>query len=106
MTYLLNHTVNSDDEQPIVLVTALTGSATYQIGGSTIELALLLYDQSGRKLSWQKMHTCVVKLEHLMLSLTDEISMVGLKNSKKLIKLSAQLKVKVMETLETYAFFL
>ena len=77
MAYLLNHIIHPDDEQPIVLVTAPTGSAAYQIGGSTIVSALLLYKHGKSKPSWLKRTIMQLKFEHLMLSLTDEISMVG-----------------------------
>ena len=33
--YMLNHTINPDDDQPLVLITAPTGSAAFQVGGST-----------------------------------------------------------------------
>ena len=36
MHFMLNHTINPDDDQPLVLVTAATGSAAFQVGGSTI----------------------------------------------------------------------
>ena len=67
------HTVKPDDDQPIVLTTAPTGSAAFQIGGSTIHSAFLLHDNYKSKLSWEK------RSKHMMLSITDEISMVGLK---------------------------
>ena len=38
------HTVKPDDDQPIVLITAPTGSAAFQIGGSRIHSAFLLHD--------------------------------------------------------------
>ena len=44
--YMLNHTINPYDDQPLVLVTAPTGSAAFQVGGSTIHSAFLLYDKS------------------------------------------------------------
>ena len=43
--YMLKHTINPDDDQPLVLVTAPTGSAAFQVGGSTIHSAFLLYDK-------------------------------------------------------------
>ena len=33
--YMINHTINPDDDQPLVLITAPTGSAAFQVGGST-----------------------------------------------------------------------
>ena len=56
-----------------------TGSAAYQIGGSTIHSAFLMYDDSKSKSSWEKRMIMQLKLEHMMLSVTDEISMVGFK---------------------------
>ena len=35
-----SNTVKPDDDQPVVLITAWTGSAAFQIGGSTIHLHL------------------------------------------------------------------
>ena len=36
MANMFKHTVNPGDDQPIVLITAPTGSAAFQVGGSTI----------------------------------------------------------------------
>ena len=41
MSHIFEHTVKPDDDQPIVLITAPTGSAAFQIGGSTIHSAFL-----------------------------------------------------------------
>ena len=49
MCYMLNHTINPDDDQPLVLVTAPTSSVAFQLGGSTIHSAFLLYDKSRTK---------------------------------------------------------
>ena len=79
MSYFVHNVVNADPDQPIVLMTAPTGSAAFQIGGSTIDSALLLYDCSKNKPSWEKKTIMQIKLENLTLLLTDEISMVGFK---------------------------
>ena len=79
MSHFFKHTVKPDDDQPNVLITAPTGSAAFQIGGSTIHSAFLLHDKFKPKYSWQKRNTMQLKLEQMMLSITDEISMVGLK---------------------------
>ena len=42
MSHFFKHTVKPDDDQPNVLITAPTGSAAFQIGGSTIHSAFLL----------------------------------------------------------------
>ena len=72
MSYFLKHTVKPDDDQPIVLITAQAGSAAFQIGGSTIHSAFLLHDNYKSKPSWEKRSKMQIKLEHVMLSITDE----------------------------------
>ena len=79
MSNFFKHTVKPDDDQPIILITAPTGSAAFQIGGSTIHSAFLLHDNFKSKPSWEKRTQMQLKLEHMMLSITDEISMVGFK---------------------------
>ena len=44
MSHFFKHTVKPDDDQPVVRITAPTGSAAFQIGGSTIHSAFLLHD--------------------------------------------------------------
>ena len=44
MSHFFKHRVKPDDDQPIILITAPTGSAAFQIGGSTIHSAFLLND--------------------------------------------------------------
>ena len=73
------HTVKPDDDQPIVFITAPTGSAVFQIGGSTIHSTFLLHDNFKSKCNWEKRSKMQLKLEHMMLSITDEISIVGFK---------------------------
>ena len=75
--YLLQHVLCPDPDQPIVLVTAPTGSAAYNINGSTIHSALSINDRTKAVLPYEKQCLMQVKLEHLMLLITDEISMVG-----------------------------
>ena len=52
MSHFFKHTVKPDDDQPIVLITAPTVSAAFQIGGSTIHSAYLLHDNFKSKPSW------------------------------------------------------
>ena len=54
MSHFFKHTVKPDDDQPIVLITAPTGSAAFQIGGFTIHSACLLHDNYKSKPSWEK----------------------------------------------------
>ena len=72
-SHFFKHTVKPDDDQPIVLITAPTGSAAFQNGGSTIHSAFLLHDNYKSKPSWEKRSKMQLKLEHMMLSITDEI---------------------------------
>ena len=78
MPYIFKHAVKPDDDQAIVLITALTGSAAFQISGSIIHSAFLLHDNFKSKPSWERTQM-QLKLEHMMLSITDEISMLGFK---------------------------
>ena len=79
MSHFFKHTVKRDDDQPVVLITAPTGSAAFLIGGSTIHSVFRLHDNFKSKPSWEKRSQMQFKLEHMMLSITDEISMVGFK---------------------------
>ena len=75
-----------EDDQPLVLVTAPTGSAAFKVGGSTIHSAFLLYDKSRTKPSWEKHSIMQLKLQKLMLPITDEISMVSFKQYQQMNK--------------------
>ena len=92
MFHFFKHTLKPDDDQPIVLITAPTGSAAFQIGGSTIHSAFLLNDNYKSKPSWEKRSKMQLKLEHMMLSITDEISMVGFKQFQSMNQTMCTLK--------------
>ena len=77
MSHLLQHILRPEPDQPIAIVTAPTGSAAYNIGGSTIHSALSINDRTKGVISFEKQCTMQIKLEHLMLLVVDEISMVG-----------------------------
>ena len=81
-----------EDDQPLVLKTAPTGSAAFQIGGSTIHSAFLLHDKARSKTSWEKYTIMQLKLKNLMLSLTDEISMVGFKKFQQMNEMMCHVK--------------
>ena len=76
--HFFKHTLKPDDDQPIVLITGPTGSAAFQIGGSTIHSAFLLNDNYKSIPSWEERTKMQLKLEYMM-NITDEISMVGFK---------------------------
>ena len=92
MSHFFKHTVKPDDDQPIVLITAPTGSAAFQIGESTIHSAFLLHDNFKSKPSWEKRTQMQLKLEHMILSITDEISMVGFKQFQSMNQAMCTLK--------------
>ena len=92
MSYFFKHTVKPDDDQPIVLITAPTGSAAFQTGVSTIHSAFLLHDNYKSKPSWEKRSKMPMKLEHMMLSITDEICMVGFKQFQSMNAIMCTLK--------------
>ena len=79
MSHFFKHTVKPDDDQPIVLIIGPKGLAAFQIGGSIIHSAFLLHDNYKSKPSWEKRSKMKLKLEHMVLSITDDINMVGFK---------------------------
>ena len=91
LSHFFKHAVKPDDDQPIVLITAPTGSAAFQIGGSMIHSAFLLHDNFKSKPSWEKRSQMQLKLEHMM-SITDEISMVGFKQFQSMNQTMCTLK--------------
>ena len=92
MSIFFKHTGKPDDDQPIVLITAPTGSAAFQTGGSTIHSPFLLHDSFKSKPSWEKRTQMQLKLEHMILSVTDEISMVGFKQFQSMNQTMCTLK--------------
>ena len=91
MSHFFKHTVKPDD-QPVVLITASTGSAAFQIGRSTIHSIFLFHDNFKSKSSWEKRSKMQLKLEHMILSITDEISMVGFKQFQSMNQTMCALK--------------
>ena len=98
MSHFFKHTVKYDDDQPTVLITVPIGSAAFQIGGSTIHSTFLLHDNYKTKPSWEKRSKMQLKLEHMMLSITDEIIMVGFKQFQSMNQTMYALNVVIDET--------
>ena len=92
MSHFFKHTVKPDDDHPIVLITVPTESAAFQIRRSTIHSGFLLHDNYKSKPSWEKRSKMQLKLEHMMLSITDEISMVGFKQFQSMNQTMCTLK--------------
>ena len=68
MTNMFKHKISPGDDQPIVLITAPTGSAAFQVGGSTVHAAFLLYHKTKTKVSYENQTLMQLKLEKVMLS--------------------------------------
>ena len=81
-----------DDDQPIVLITGPTGSAAFQIVRFTIHFAFLSHDNFKIKPRWEKRSQMQLKLEHMILSITEEISMVGFKQFESINQTMCTLK--------------
>ena len=92
MSHFFKPTVKPDDDKAIVLITAPTGSAAFQIVGSTIHSTFLLHDNFKSKPSWEKRSKMHLKLEHMMLSIPDEISMVCFKQFQSMNQTMCALK--------------
>ena len=92
MSRFFKHTVKPDDDQPIVLITAPKGSAVIQIGGSTPHSTFLLHDNFKSKSSLEKRSQMQLKLDHMMLSITDEINMAGFKEFQSMNQTMCTLK--------------
>ena len=73
-------------------MTAPTGSTAFQIGGSTINSTFLLHNNFKSKPRWEKRSQMQLKLEHMMLSITDEISMVDFKQFQSMNQTMCALK--------------
>ena len=69
-----------DPDQPLVLLTAPTGLATFNIGGITLHSAFMLNsdNNSSEVVDWEKKSTMQMKLNGIALCVIDEVSMVGL----------------------------
>ena len=75
--HMFEKTLVPQPDEPLILLTAPTGSAAFNIGGTTIHAAFMLSSTSGERMSWQKRSTLYTKLEKLVACINDEVSMVG-----------------------------
>ena len=92
--YFLQKTMKIEPDQPIVLLTAPTGLAAFNIGGVTLHSAFMLRTSNDctETSGWEKKSTMQVKLKNLALCVIDEISMVGTSTFQKIC--SALKKIK------------
>ena len=77
--YFLQQTMQVHPDEPLVLLTAPTGLAAFDIGGVTLHSAFMLHSNStvNETADWEKQSTMQLKLGSLVLCIIDEISMVG-----------------------------
>ena len=77
--YFLQQTLQVQPDEPLVLLTAPTGLAAFNINGITLHSAFMLHHDncSTDTNAWEKGSTMQIKLQHLALCVIDEISMVG-----------------------------
>ena len=79
MIYFLQQTMNVQPDEPLVLLTAPTGLAAFNIGGITLHSAFMLHCSNNSDVTdFEKRSTMHLKLKNVMLCVIDEISMVGL----------------------------
>ena len=78
MIYFLQQTMNVQPDEPLVLLTAPTGLAAFNIGGITLHSAFMLHCTNNSDVTdFEKRSTMHLKPKNLMLCVIDEISMVG-----------------------------
>lgn len=75
--YFFQQTLTVQPDQPIVLLTAPTGLAAFNIGGITMHSAFMLKTSSRTSTDWENKSIMQNKLSKLELCIIDEISMVG-----------------------------
>ena len=76
--YFLQQTMNVQPDEPLVLLTAPTGLAAFNIGGITLHSAFMLHCSNNSDVTdFEKRSTMHLKLKNVMLCVMDEISMVG-----------------------------
>ena len=62
MSHFFKHTVKPNDNQTIVLINAPTGSAAFQIGGSSTHSTFLFHDNFKSKPSWEKRSKTAIEI--------------------------------------------
>ena len=85
MIYLLQKSMKIGPDEPLVLLTAPTGLAAFNIGGVTAHSAFMLSTaNSDARNDWEKKSVMQLKLANLALCVIDEISMVGVNTFNKI----------------------
>ena len=77
--YFMQQTLHVQPHKPLVLLTAPTGLAAFNINGVTLHSAFMLHHDNCTTdaNAWEKRSTMQTKLQNLALCVIDEISMVG-----------------------------
>ena len=83
-----------EPDQPVVLLTAPTGLAAFNIGGVTLHSAFMLHTSCGcaETSGWERKSTMQVKLRNLALRIIDEISMVDISTFGKICSILKKIK--------------
>ena len=66
MMYFFEQTLKPKPNEPLVLITAPTGAAAFQVGGCTIHSAFMLTLGERKTIGWKKRSTIEVKLQKMV----------------------------------------
>ena len=94
VVHFLQQSLKLQPDEPLVLLTAPTGLAAFNIGGITLHSAFMLHQtcENADITDWEKKSTMHTKLANLMLCVIDEISMVGFSTFQKFCSTLKQIK--------------
>ena len=83
--HFLQQSLKLQPDEPLVLLTAPTGLAAFNIGGITLHSAFMSHQtcENADITDWEKKSTMHTKLANLVLCVIDEISMVGFSTFQK-----------------------
>ena len=92
--YFLQQTMRLQPDEPLVLLTAPTGLAAFNIDGITLHSAFMLHSNDDQTMSanWEKKSAMHIKLHNLALCIIDEISMVGSSTFKRVSETLKKIK--------------
>ena len=81
----MNQAMSMQPDEPLVLLTAPTGLAAFNIGGITQHSGFMLNcnNNISESSDWEKKTTIQLKLKNIVLLVIDEISMVALATFKR-----------------------
>ena len=97
--YFLQQTMQVKPDEPLVLLTAPTGLAAFNIGGITLHSAFMLNcsNSNDEFNDWEKRSTMQLKLNKIALIIIDEISMVGASTFGHVCEMLKKIKQKTID---------